>query len=61
MTLWLLFAPMMVAAIFTMLWPYGDDLEGWQGWLRAYMVLGDYDKALTNDIDDTMKCLGLEG
>ena len=55
----------------------GDDLAGWQRLLRAYMVLGDRDKAraaaadarkaLASDPDklrqigDTIKSMGLEG
>lgn len=55
----------------------GDDIEGWQRLLRAYMVLGERDKAhgaagdakraLASDpdklrrIEDTIKSLGLEG
>ncbi|HEY7229445.1 MAG TPA: c-type cytochrome biogenesis protein CcmI [Pseudolabrys sp.] len=55
----------------------GSDIEGWQRLLRAYLVLGEREKAisaagaakraLTNDadklrrIEDTIKSLGLEG
>ena len=55
----------------------GNDIEGWQRLLRAYLVLGERDKAqaaaadakraLASDadklrqIDDTIKSLGLEG
>ena len=55
----------------------GNDLEGWQRLLRAYMVLGERDKALVaagdarkalaNDLEklrqigDLIKSMGLEG
>ena len=55
----------------------GNDLDGWQRLLRAYMVLGERDRAqaaavdarraLASDanklrqIDDIIKSLGLEG
>jgi len=55
---------------------YGNDIEGWQRWLRAYMVLGERDQAqaaadarrpLASDPDklrrneDVTKSLRLEG
>jgi cytochrome c-type biogenesis protein CcmH len=55
----------------------GGDLEGWRRLLRAYVVLGDRDKALAaagdarralasdpdklRQIDDMIKSLGLQG
>ena len=67
----------MVARLAERLKENGDDLAGWQRLLRAYIVLGDRDKAqvaagdakkaLANDpdkvrqIDDMIKSLGLKG
>ena len=67
----------MVARLADRLKQNGNDLEGWQRLLRAYMVLGERDKAqaaaadakraLASDadklrqIDDMIKSLGLEG
>lgn len=67
----------MVAQLADRLKQNGDDVEGWQRLLRAYMVLGERDKAhaaaadarraLASDpdklrrIDDIIKTLGLEG
>ena len=67
----------MVARLADRLKENGGDVEGWQRLLRAYMVLGDRDKAhaaaadarraLATDpdklrqIDDMIKSLGLEG
>ena len=67
----------MVARLADRLKQNGDDIEGWQRLLRAYMVLGERDKAaaaagdakraLASDadklrrIEDTIKSLGLEG
>ncbi len=67
----------MVAQLADRLKQNGNDVEGWQRLLRAYMVLGERDKAhvaatdarraLANEpdklrrIDDTIKSLGLEG
>jgi cytochrome c-type biogenesis protein CcmH len=67
----------MVARLADKLKENGDDVEGWQRLLRAYLVLGEREKAisaagaakraLTNDadklrrIEDTIKSLGLEG
>ncbi len=66
----------MVARLADRLKQNGDDIDGWQRLLRAYMVLnerdkahaaaGDARKALANDpgklrrIEDTIKSLGLE-
>ena len=67
----------MVARLAGRLKENANDIEGWQRLLRAYLVLGDRDKAisaadaakkaLANDadklrrIEDTIKSLGLEG
>jgi cytochrome c-type biogenesis protein CcmH len=67
----------MVARLADRLKQNGNDLDGWQRLLRAYMVLGERDKAqaaaaearraLASDpdklrqIDDMVKSLGLEG
>ena len=67
----------MVARLAGRLKENGNDIEGWQRLLRAYMVLGERDKAqaaagdarraLASDpdklraIDDMIKSLGLEG
>jgi cytochrome c-type biogenesis protein CcmH len=67
----------MVARLADRLKENGNDLDGWQRLLRAYIVLGERDKAkaaaadarrvLSSDpdklrhIDDTIKSLGLEG
>jgi cytochrome c-type biogenesis protein CcmH len=67
----------MVARLADRLKQNGNDIEGWQRLLRAYMVLGERDKAqaaaadakraLASDadklrqIDDMIKSLGLEG
>ena len=67
----------MVARLADRLKEDGNDIEGWQRLLRAYMVLGERDKAnaaaadakraLVNDPDklrrlgDMIKSLGLEG
>lgn len=67
----------MVARLADRLKDNGDDIEGWQRLLRAYMVLGERDKAhaaasdarraLASDpdklrqIEDMIKTLGLEG
>ena len=67
----------MVARLADKLKEDGSDLEGWQRLLRAYMVLGDRDKAnaaagdakkaLASDpeklrqIGDLIKSMGLEG
>ncbi len=67
----------MVARLADRLKVNGDDIEGWQRLLRAYMVLGERDKAhaaasdakraLASDpdklrqIEDMIKSLGLEG
>jgi cytochrome c-type biogenesis protein CcmH len=67
----------MVAQLADRLKQNGDDVEGWQRLLRAYMVLGERDKAhaaaadarraLASDpdklrrLDDVVKTLGLEG
>jgi cytochrome c-type biogenesis protein CcmH len=67
----------MVARLADRLKENGNDVEGWQRLLRAYLVLGERDKAvsaagaarraLANDteklrrIEDTIKSLGLEG
>jgi len=67
----------MVARLADRLKENGNDVDGWQRLLRAYMVLGDRDKAhaaaadarraLANDpdklrrIEDMIKSLGLEG
>jgi len=67
----------MVARLADQLKENGNDVDGWQRLLRAYMVLGERDKAhaaatdarraLANDpdklrrIEDMIKSLGLEG
>ncbi len=67
----------MVARLADRLKENGNDIDGWQRLLRAYIVLGERDKAkaaaadarrvLSSDpdklrqIDDTIKSLGLEG
>jgi cytochrome c-type biogenesis protein CcmH len=67
----------MVARLANRLKENGSDVEGWQRLLRAYMVLGERDKAnaaaadakraLASDpdklrrIEDMVKSLGLEG
>lgn len=67
----------MVARLADKLKQDGSDIEGWQRLLRAYMVLGERDKAsaaasdarraLASDpdklrrIDDTIKSIGIEG
>ena len=67
----------MVAGLAARLQQNGDDIDGWERLLRAYMVLGertkaqvaagDARKALAGDadklrkIEDTIKSLGLEG
>jgi cytochrome c-type biogenesis protein CcmH len=67
----------MVARLADRLKQNGNDIEGWQRLLRAYMVLGERDKAqaaaadakraLASDadklrqIDDMIKSLGLQG
>jgi cytochrome c-type biogenesis protein CcmH len=67
----------MVARLADRLKQNSDDIEGWQRLLRAYMVLGERDKALaaaadakrafTSDpdklrrVEDMIKALGLEG
>lgn len=67
----------MVARLADKLKADGSDLAGWQRLLRAYMVLGEPDKARTaagdakkalasdpeklRQIDDTIKSMGLEG
>jgi cytochrome c-type biogenesis protein CcmH len=67
----------MVARLANRLKESGSDVEGWQRLLRAYMVLGERDKAnaaaadakraLASDpdklrrIEDMVKSLGLEG
>jgi cytochrome c-type biogenesis protein CcmH len=67
----------MVARLADRLKQNSDDIEGWQRLLRAYMVLGDRDKALAaaadarrafagdpdklRRIEDMIKALGLEG
>ena len=67
----------MVARLANRLKENGSDVEGWQRLLRAYMVLGERDKAnaaaadakraLASDpdklrrIEDMVKNLGLEG
>jgi cytochrome c-type biogenesis protein CcmH len=67
----------MVARLADRLKENGSDVEGWQRLLRAYLVLGEREKAisaadaakraLANDVDklrrieDTIKSLGLEG
>jgi len=67
----------MVARLADRLKENGNDIEGWQRLLRAYMVLGERDKAklaaadakraLASDpdkvraIDEMIKGLGLEG
>jgi cytochrome c-type biogenesis protein CcmH len=66
----------MVARLADRLKQNGDDIEGWQRLLRAYMVLNERDKAhaaaadarkaLASDpgklrqIEDTIKSLGIE-
>jgi cytochrome c-type biogenesis protein CcmH len=67
----------MVARLADRLKEHGDDLDGWQRLLRAYIVLGERDKALAaageakrafasdpdklKRIQDTIKEMGLEG
>ncbi len=67
----------MVARLADKLKQDGNDVEGWQRLLRAYVVLGDRDKALAaaadakralasepdklRQIDDAIKSLGLQG
>ena len=67
----------MVARLADKLKQDGSDVDGWQRLLRAYMVLGERDKAkaaagdarqaLASDpdklhqIDDVIKSLGIEG
>lgn len=67
----------MVARLADRLKQNGDDLEGWQRLMRAYLVLGERDKALAaageakralasdpdklKRIQDTIKEMGLEG
>lgn len=67
----------MVARLADRLKENGDDIAGWQRLLRAYMVLGERDKAKTaagdarkalatdpdklRQIDDMIKSMGLEG
>jgi cytochrome c-type biogenesis protein CcmH len=67
----------MVARLADKLKQDGNDVEGWQRLLRAYVVLGDRDKALAaaadakralagapdklRQIDDVIKSLGLQG
>jgi cytochrome c-type biogenesis protein CcmH len=67
----------MVARLADRLKENGDDIEGWQRLVRAYMVLGERDKAVAaageakralasdpgklRQIDDMLKSLGLEG
>jgi cytochrome c-type biogenesis protein CcmH len=67
----------MVARLAGKLKEDGNDLAGWQRLLRAYMVLGERDKAQTaaadakkalasdpdklRQIGDTIKSMGLEG
>jgi cytochrome c-type biogenesis protein CcmH len=67
----------MVARLADRLKQNGDDIEGWQRLLRAYMVLGERDKALAaaadakralasnpdklRRIEDMIKEMGLEG
>jgi cytochrome c-type biogenesis protein CcmH len=67
----------MVARLADRLKQNSDDIEGWQRLLRAYMVLGDRDKALAaaadakrafagdpdklRRVEDMIKALGLEG
>ena len=67
----------MVARLADKLKEDGNDLEGWQRLLRAYMVLGERDKALVaagdarkalasdpeklRQIGDLIKSMGLEG
>jgi cytochrome c-type biogenesis protein CcmH len=67
----------MVARLADRLRQDGSDVEGWQRLLRAYMVLGERDKARTaaadakrafasdpeklHRIEDVIKTLGLEG
>jgi cytochrome c-type biogenesis protein CcmH len=66
----------MVARLADRLKSNGNDLEGWQRLLRAYVVLGDRDKAQAaaadakkalaaepaklHEIEDVIKSLGLE-
>ena len=67
----------MIARLADRLKQNGNDIDGWQRLLRAYVVLGDREKAqaaaadarraLSSDtdklrqIDDMIKSLGLEG
>ena len=67
----------MVARLADKLKQDGNDVEGWQRLLRAYVVLGDRDKAVAaaadakralaaapdklRQIDDVIKSLGLQG
>jgi len=67
----------MVARLADKLKQDGGDLDGWQRLLRAYVVLGDRDKAVAaagdakralasdpdklRQIEDVIKSMGLEG